>query len=265
MRVKNEVELLQASIDEHDESHFRFLVDKKFVKYVTIDAGLYSVEDICFAPALIPLLPAFPPSDWNDGHLAKDPETSKPVFSRAVRQQFPGVKSTWHDTFVDHLELKSGRKLRSNVYEVSSPRFPSTVVAKFALFSWEIPHLEAETAAYQWIDGRGIGPRFLGHLTEEGRVIGFLIERIAESRHAGPADLSACQEALSRLHRLGVRHGDVNKHNFLIHEGRATMIDFDCARQFDNQEPLRMEFESLPARLMDNSGRGGCEVISNSS
>lgn len=66
-----------------------------------------------------------------------------------------------------------GEKLRTGVYEVTCPRFDTFVVAKFARFEWEIQYLENETVAYEWIDGRKIGPRFLGHLTEGDRVIGF--------------------------------------------------------------------------------------------
>ena len=69
---------------------------------------------------------------------------------------------------------------------------------------------------YEWIDGHQIGPEFLGHLTEEGRVIGFLIERVFDCRHATPEDLSLCQHTLAKLHKLGIKHGDTNKHNFLI-------------------------------------------------
>lgn len=41
-------------------------------------------------------------------------------------------------------------------------------------------------------------PRYiLGHISEEGRVIGFLLEKIADARHAAPADFEACSQALS--------------------------------------------------------------------
>lgn len=46
------------------------------------------------------------------------------------------------------------------------------------------------------------------NLTEDGRVIGFLMERVRNARHADPQDLEACQETLPRLHALGIRHGD---------------------------------------------------------
>lgn len=39
--------------------------------------------------------------------------------------------------------------------------------------------------------------RFLGHLTEDGRVIEFPMERVQNARHAGPPDLETCRETLS--------------------------------------------------------------------
>jgi len=57
------VEMLQASIDENDESYFRFLVDHNSIKYITIDFGLYTVDDMAFAPVLLPRLPVFPLGD----------------------------------------------------------------------------------------------------------------------------------------------------------------------------------------------------------
>jgi len=84
-----------------------------------------------------------------------------------------------------------------------------------------------------------------------------MVERIANCRHAAPEDLSLCQSALSKLHHLGIKHGDINKHNFLIHDGKATLIDFDAATQFNDEETLDAEYQNLQAELADESGRGG--------
>lgn len=255
------VQLLQASVDEDDESHFRFLIEGKFVKYVTVAVGLYAADDMCFAPALIPLLPPFPYGDWNDGYVARNPENGQPYFARAIKKQLPSVKSAWHPTHVDHLELALGKKLRSGIYEATSPRFRFTVVAKFARFAWEIDALENECMAYQWIEGQSIGPKFLGHLTEDGRVIGFLMEMIANARHATEDDLGLCQKTLAKLHQLGIVHGDVNKHNFLIGDGHATLIDFECARKSEDKRAFKEEMRSLLEQLSDTSGKGGNHAV----
>jgi tRNA A-37 threonylcarbamoyl transferase component Bud32 len=69
--------------------------------------------------------------------------------------------------------------------------------------------------------------------------------------------LALCQQALSKLHRLNIKHGDTNKHNFLIHDDRATLIDFDFALQCENAKVLEEEFRGLEKQLSDTSGRGG--------
>ena len=254
-------QLLQASVDEANESDFRILVNDS-VKYITIDYGLYEMNDMCFGPALIPLLPPFPQGDWKTAQISRDPATGQPHFTAVSNEVGSGIRKTWHSTTVDYSELEMGEKLRSNVYEVTCPRFNSTIVAKFARFAWEIPQLEDETIAYEWIEGHGIGPDFLGHICEEGRVIGFLTSRVIDFHHATPKDILMCTATLSRLHNLGIKHGDTNKHNFLIHEGRATLIDFDCATKTSDSEELNEELGRLEEQLADTSGRGG-RVVEN--
>lgn len=152
-----------------------------------------------------------------------------------------------------------GRKLRSNVYEVTCSKLgiKSVVIAKFARFSWEIQQLDDETQAYRRIEGHDIGPSFLGHISEGDRVIGFLISRIIDFHHATIDDLAACTKTLSKLHSLGFKHGDINKHNFLVHDGKATLIDFDGVQTTCDQEELVEELGRLEAELKETSGRGG--------
>jgi predicted Ser/Thr protein kinase len=253
-----DVQVLQASVDPENQSDFRILVDRKVIKYLTIDSGLYDVGDMCFAPALISILPPLPPGDWNKGHISQDTSNMRPHFAEITKAQLPGITKVWHPLQIDYLELQMGKKLRSNVYEATCPRFNSTIIAKFARFEWEMPRLDAETSAYQWIENQQIGPKLLGHLSEEGRVIGFIIERITNCHHATPEDLPLCQQTLSKLHRLGVKHGDVNKHNFLIHDGTATLIDFENSTRCNDAKVLEgEEFQKLQEELQDTSGRGG--------
>lgn len=256
-RSKPKVELLQADVDENDQSFFRLLIDDQAIKYITIEPGLYTTEDMCFGPSLVSLLPEFPPGDWNDGLVARDTSNDQPYFARATRTQFPSVRHLWHGTYINCFAIVVGEKLRTGIYEVTCPQFDTIVVAKFARFEWEIQYLENETIAYEWIEGHEIGPRFLGHLTEDGRVIGFLMERITNARHAGPNDLAACQQTLRRLHHLGIQHGDTNRFNFLIRGQKAVLIDFDTARKCDDQETLHKELETLQGYLEDTSRRGG--------
>lgn len=115
--------------------------------------------------------------------------------------------------------------------------------------------------AYEWIDGHEIGPRFLGHLTEDGRVIGFLMERVTGARHANLQDLIVCQKTLLRLHELKIYHGDTNRFNFLVCDTITVLIDFDSARKCDDEHLLKQEMENLPRRLQDTSRKGGGGVL----
>ncbi|KAJ6015465.1 alpha-galactosidase A precursor [Penicillium herquei] len=260
MDEQPKIELLQAEVDcdGGDQSFFRLLIEDRCIKYLTVDPGIYSTEDMCFGPSLASLLPVLPPGDWNDGLISKD-KNGQPYFASFKTTQFAGVQSTWHKTYIDYSELSIGEKLRTGIYQVECKSlFPNrTIVAKFARFSWEIQYLENETKAYQWISGFNIGPEFIGHLTENGRVIGFLMEGIFDTRHACAQDLDACKEVLSRLHDIGVRHGDTNRFKFLVHDSKATLIDFDTAQKCGDPNLLAEELENLADCLSDPSGKGG--------
>lgn len=149
------------------------------------------------------------------------------------------------------MSLTIGESLKSHVRLASSPDFVSPVIAKFARFEWEINYYIAETQAYSWIDGHGIAPVFLGYLTENGRVIGFLIEHIVR-RRADISDLQVCRDALQRLHRLGIVHGGLNRGNFLItEEGKAVIIDFETATKSDDSQAMELEIEGLAKQLSE--------------
>ncbi|KAI0390402.1 hypothetical protein F5Y17DRAFT_468948 [Xylariaceae sp. FL0594] len=256
------VRLLTLLVDSDGEAEdeYRFLVDDKHVKYVTVDPDVFPKDDRTFAPVLIPMLPAFPPGNWNEGHISKDPLTQHPVFSRVVyNDDLPRVQNTWHDRRFDHLEFERPERIRQNIERVTHPAFDVPVVIKFAEFPWQMPYFEDETTAYEWIDGRGIGPSFLGHLTEDGRVFGFVIEDVGEgARTAEIQDLTACQRVLAKLHALGIKHGDINKHNFLIKEnGEAVLVDFETAQKCGDKAELESEYALLESSLRDPSRRGG--------
>lgn len=258
-KTNSNIQLLATLVDfeDEEESEYRFLVDDKHVKYVTVDPGVFPKDDRTFAPVLIAMLPPFPPGAWNEGHISKDPSTGLPVFSRTSQSDLAAVQTTWHHRMIDHLQLKELDRLRQNIHRVTCPQFDHPVLVKFAEFPWQTPYFEAETVAYEWIDGAGIGPKFLGHLTEAGRVIGLVLDFIEGARTAGPEDLEACQSALARLHALGIKHGDINKHNFLVKDGSVVMVDFETARRCSSKEELEAESRSLEQSLKDPSHRGG--------
>ncbi|KAH6888138.1 hypothetical protein B0T10DRAFT_489610 [Thelonectria olida] len=246
-KTNGNIQLLQQLVDYRDghESEYRFLVDARHVKYVAVDPGILSYHIRTFSTIPIALLPTFPAGSWNEGRISKDSVTGDLFFSRATKRDLPGVRSIWHGTLIDHLELTKLYQVRQNIHVVTHPFFDRPIMVKFAAFPWQTQSLEVETAAYRWIHGRGIGPSFLGHITEAGRVIGFMMEMIEGSRTAEAWDLAVCRGALARLHSLRIKHGDINKHNFLVVGGHAVIIDFETTRRCSNKEELREEMQHL--------------------
>ena len=118
--------------------HESILVNDKFVKYLTIDAGYV------FRPVLYPPLS---PGDWNTGRISRNVADHRFIISHF-----------WHPLQFDHLELSA---LDGNYGQMfmKPPLRVLTLIVKVAY------------------------PQFLAHLTEEGRIIGFVIERIIHFWH----------------------------------------------------------------------------------
>jgi hypothetical protein len=252
------VEILNQEIDREGKtpSYYRMLVNEESFKYITIDPKIYEADELCFPPILLGKLPPFPAGDWNYGRISQTAENPTAFFAETSRKAFPSIRPLWHAKSYDYLSFKIRQRLRANVYMASSPQFEKPIIAKFARFDWEIGYYTAESQVYSWIDGRNLGPEFLGHLTEEGRVIGFLIEHV-EGHHATISDLPACKAVVRRLHGLGILHKDLNKHNFLISGRAAVLIDFETAEQSEDSEAMETELRGLEEQLLDESGSGG--------
>jgi len=154
-----DLKILHLSVDDTgSESYYRVLVDGKYFKYISIDSGVYDVEDLTFPQALLPKLPNLPPGEWNLGHIAKSEDSISPHFAWTTQKTFPSIQHTWHSVFVDYLSLTMVKMLLPNVYEATTPRFHVPVIVKFARFPWEIDFYDQETQAYSWIEGHDIGP-----------------------------------------------------------------------------------------------------------
>ncbi|KAI0106900.1 hypothetical protein F4814DRAFT_429327 [Daldinia grandis] len=221
------------------DNQFRFLIDDKRVVYVTAEPGVLPKGDLSFMDFLF-----FPPGDWNRGHISKD--TGSLGFSSISYSIVPGVENIWHQTKIDYLEFERLGLLNRNICIVTHPLFHSPVIIKFASFPSEINYVETETIMYDRLQGTGISPKFLGHVTEKSRgVIGFVLEFVMDSRPAGPGDLTICQDVLARLHTLGIKHGDIHKGNFLVQGGKALLIDFEISYLCDEKKKLESEYDYL--------------------
>ena len=179
------VRLLACLVDEDDtdDSDYRFLLNRQNVKYVTTAPGIFCKAEDCrtFEPILLSkLLPLFPIGDWNKGHMAKDPKTGEITFVKTETTYLTGVENLWHPVKLNELDFTRQDRVKQRVHISTHPELNDgkPVLIKIAVWPWEIASIEVETTAYQRIKDSGIGPKFLGHVTEgkDGREVGFVVE-----------------------------------------------------------------------------------------
>ncbi|KAH7377710.1 alpha-galactosidase A [Pyrenochaeta sp. MPI-SDFR-AT-0127] len=252
-----------------DDSEYRLRIGNR-VKYLNVAAATFDRATLSFPLAHLPPLP-YEYDNWTVAYISRDDDSGK-LKTLLSRKQLAGVKNVWHNAQIDVLNLRRVERLTAATFEavVCEPAtlnrtLPSTtVVAKIARFEWEIPRIERETRTYQLLQqlGSDLAPRFLGHIHEGGRVMGFIIEKLEDRRNASVGDLSKCELVLSKFHSFGFLHGDVNRYNFLISEDNVKVIDFERFEENSTEDARTREMQSLRAELVDQSGRGAGFVFS---
>ncbi|KAF6822194.1 alpha-galactosidase A [Colletotrichum plurivorum] len=253
---------MEVAANGRSDCHFRIRAGRG-AKYVTVKAGALDAEALDDMPLdfenILPPLDFYSTS-WKSASIVRTTNTQE-LEAALSSENLPAVKSIWHPRLVDCFDIERTEFLTLLAQEckwVATDEQPQVMVAKMARFGWEVPYIEAETRMYQVLEGKGIAPGFLGHVHEEGRVMGILLEKVPDGRLAGPGDLERCQAALGRLHALVYLHGDCNKYNFLVRPGGdAVLVDFDKTRKCGDRGLLEAEMASLPAQLAEKTGRGG--------
>ncbi|KAH8904103.1 alpha-galactosidase A [Coniochaeta sp. PMI_546] len=252
---------MEVSTNGRSNCYFRILAGRS-VKYITIKAGALSADLLDDMPLdfqnILPPLPYYEDT-WNSACITRNP-SSHQLEATLSPAGLPSVKSIWHPRMIDFLDIERTEYLALLTQECKwkAASAPERMIAKMARFHWEVQYLEAETRMYQVLEGRDIAPKFLGHIHEAGRVIGFLLEKIPDGRNAEPADLEICEAALRRFHALGFVHGDCNKYNFIVRpDGQVVLIDFEKARACADPILMETEVASLKEQLAEMTGRGG--------
>ncbi|KAK6225764.1 hypothetical protein QIS74_01811 [Colletotrichum tabaci] len=252
--------ILSMEVDDDDsfDSEYRLQIGNQ-VKYLVVSPRTFDRDTLSFP---IPSLSCLPYNEeWTVANISRDEITGNLKTSFSNRT-LAGVECQWHKTNVDCLELEKTKQLTAMAFEARLHSIlpitpsPDIMIAKIARFEWEVPRIEQETRAYQLLEGSGLAPRFLAHVHENGRIVGFLLERL-EGRFASVQDLNVCEAALRKLHGLGLLHGDVNRYNFIVTQEGVKLLDFERAQENASPESMSKELKGLRAELVDESGRGG--------
>lgn len=236
MATTTNFKLLSVYMRESEPSpiRLRFSVDNKFIKYVLAEHGTYPADRYTDPDEVAVDFPPFPIGPWNAGRLSKDSNSGKSLFSSLETLPLGEVTTVWHPTKIDYFDLitAGGEEEwwdRESQRLVTHPSFDKPVVMKISDFPIDMHMSETETRAYKMLQGTGIAPEFLGHVTEGSRVIGFLREHIPGAECPGVSDINICHEALERLYELGIIYHSDCLESFLIKDGKVHIVDFETA------------------------------------
>ena len=257
------IRILDQHIDNEDDVYRIKFGDN--VRYLTITTDVFDENTMCRPYMLVPKLAELLPEDkWTRAHITSNFRGSPQITT--TNDPLPAIQYTWHHQRVDVLSLMQIKRHRSNVHEVLFNG--KTAIAKIAAFEWEIPRIENETWAYsvlhqcqRELQGESmVFPRVLGHLTENERVVGLLLEKI-DGEFASPENFAGCEQNLRSIHTMGLVHGDINKYNFIVDRvsGQIKLVDFEYAERFE-ETAARLELGTLLSELSEETGRGGPAV-----
>ncbi|OBT65402.1 hypothetical protein VE03_06037 [Pseudogymnoascus sp. 23342-1-I1] len=178
-------------VDDEDASpsEYRLQIGTQ-VKYLVVKPGTYDRDTLSFPFADLP--PLQYDANWTVAHISRS--AAGTLLTSLSTRKLAGVKSLTGAAYEAVPSLALAPILGI------TPGAP--VIAKIACFPWETPRLEQETRIYRLLADSGLAPRFLGHVREGQRVIGFVLEKVA-GRAAEVEDLGACEEVLGSLRALG--------------------------------------------------------------
>ncbi|KAI1841072.1 hypothetical protein JX265_011700 [Neoarthrinium moseri] len=222
------------------------------IKYVSVDANVLaafrSTDEI---------LSMLPPGNWNKAYIFEGKDKQPGVTVKVER--LLAVEGAWSPLNIDYFDLIPIRSLKTEsavqgtsesdfIQVVSHPLFSVPIVMKIASFpnTHNIVGIEAEIVAYRLLEGAGVAPRYLGQVTENGRVIGFLTEYIANGRTAQYSDRKACLASLSKVHSRGIVHRDPHLGNCIIGKnGEAYIVDYETSRTTNDYVAFQVDYDLM--------------------
>lgn len=136
----------------------------------------------------------------------------------------------WHPRRIDISEFLEVKPIQPGRLElVKHPEFGNTpVLVKIA-----DAH---EAMIYRLLYDLNITPLFLGHVTQDDKIVGFITEFVQKQETTplpGPTSRrEACLAALRRMHTRRVSHQDAHGENCLLrNDGSAALIDFELSTE----------------------------------
>lgn len=241
-----------SNLPGHQYGYYRILTASSAIKYFAFlplaptfpDIPDFRAERLGFATV--------PPGDWNMGYLDLDVATDRLALRRTEKAALQGVQNVWHPARVDYLalgqalyrdELQCARQFYSSIHPGQFGA--DQVVVNTEWYPDSIFGVIQETRIYSLIEGHGIGPRFLAHVTENGeRVYGYILESLP-ARQATLDDLQACKAVLAKLHGRRILHGRLSALSFMIVDGRAFLHYFGGSILTDTQSLFDREMASV--------------------
>lgn len=162
----------------------------------------------------------------------------------------------WHENVYDitALGLQTNKQILPHIFRCTLPKGKVPAIAKLLRGQHAtIDSLAQETRLYQRIQGAGIGPRFLGHVAQDGRIIGLLLEHV-DGRDARIEDLKACEKIVKRFHALGLVHRDMQGSNFVVVNTssgllQCVLIDFETACESGDGKLVQRDLSMLRMSL----------------
>ncbi|KAI1131431.1 hypothetical protein F5Y10DRAFT_66597 [Nemania abortiva] len=247
----NVVPLAAQDDPNRNATVFRVVADKgtpkQMIKYVWVsyDVQAFGVRKRNSDTSVIQM-PPLPAGDCTRADIALTEDGKQITVTATGCETFASVGEDhlFHPDIFDifDLDIIAVPHNSERVKLVSHPKldtYEHLAVLKYAPFPDGIAKIATETMMYQLIEHSEIGPRFLGHVRENGRVVGFLLEYFpggpadSKDRHSDLA-IDKCTKALDGLHFLGIVHGDAHPRNCLIgkgKDGRAVLISFGLAEE----------------------------------
>ncbi|KAI1485185.1 hypothetical protein F5X96DRAFT_674888 [Biscogniauxia mediterranea] len=246
-----------------DMIEVRFLVNGNTVKYGLIYIGAY--HDGWYKPDQVDtvVLPDLP-EEWTWVCICAHHETGEPfVLNYHNNPPEREEVAVWHSTSFEYTDIEKIHQIRMDkqrkedrMWIVQHPSMDKRCLMKIAEVPKLMDFVKRETDAYRVLEGSGIAPQFMGHVTEQGRVVGILVEWIEDAvKPELELDMEMVLDALSSLHERGIVHKDPHMGNFLIKDNRVYIIDFEYARQTSDPSEFDFEIDRVigQSSLWDNS------------